>query len=293
MEYKGNRWCFTVNNPGEWRPVWQDAVMSYMVWGLEHAPDTGTIHIQGYVRFGQRKTMNGAKRCINERAHMEKARGNEEQNRTYCLKEGGEHAEHGIFDANQGVKGRRTDLEDIAKKIAEGATMKQIAEQHASDYIRYHQGFRALQTELAVAPPIERQVTVAVLWGPTGTGKTHRIMTNFPSVYTVFPGRDAWGQYSDQETICFEEFDWEKWTIQDMNRYLDKWRCPLDARYHNKFARWQRVFILANSNPLEWWPNATGNLLDAFRRRVRGRCFFINSQEPTLEQIYEQQPSII
>lgn len=265
--------------------------MSYLVWGLEKAPTTGTEHIQGYVRFGQRRTLGGAKRMLRDDAHLERANGNEEQNRTYCLKEGGEHGEYGEYDAKQGIKGRRTDLEEIARKIKEGKPMRDIADEHPGDYIRYHQGLHALQTQIAAAPPIERNVQVTVLWGPTGTGKTHRVLTNYPETHIVFPGRDPWGQYSDQPVICFEEFDYEKWTVQDMNRYIDKWRCPLDARYQNKHARWTRVFVLANSNPLSWWPMATTALQDAFRRRIRGNTFFVDSQEPTLEQILASDPN--
>jgi len=43
----GKRWCFTINNPGEERPTFDAGVTLYMCYGLEAAPTTGTIHLQG------------------------------------------------------------------------------------------------------------------------------------------------------------------------------------------------------------------------------------------------------
>jgi len=43
----GKRWCFTINNPGEYRPMFDAGVALYMCYGLETAPTTGTIHLQG------------------------------------------------------------------------------------------------------------------------------------------------------------------------------------------------------------------------------------------------------
>lgn len=116
------RWCFTVNNPGEWRPTYSAATMDYIVWEVEHVDD-GTPHIQGYVRFKRTRDMASAKRLLCERAHVEPARGSEEQNRVYCTKEGddAEHGEQGVYDAQAGKQGRRTDLETVAERIRLGA----------------------------------------------------------------------------------------------------------------------------------------------------------------------------
>lgn len=262
-----NRWCFTVNNYGDWRPVYNAAEMDYLVYGLE-VGEQGTPHVQGYVRFKNRKRMNTVKNLF-ERAdmHLEPAKGTEMQNKTYCIKDG-QFSEFGTFDANVGKQGNRSDLEAIMVACQAGATMTAIALAFPADFIRYHGGIEALRQAVAPLPPLERDVRVTVLWGPTGVGKTHRIRTEFPNSYSVEPGRAPWDAYQGQTEVVFDEFDYSKWTITMMNRYLDKWRLELDARYHNKYAAWTRVVICANSSPPHWYPNEAPPLLDAFRRRL-------------------------
>lgn len=266
------RWVFVVNNPGDWRPKW-DANAAYLVYQLERGEEQGTTHLQGYVRFAKRKRFKTAKSWFsNDAVHIEKAQGNEQQNRDYCTKEQTRVDgpwEFGTFVPRQGMAGRRSDLEDIAEKIvSKGATAKQIATEHPGDFIRYHQGIYALLQEAQPLPPMEREIKVLVLWGPTGTGKTHRIRHACPDIYDVKPGRDPWGAYAGEEAILFDEFDYTRWPITDMNRYLDKWRCMLDARYRDKYARWTRVAICANSSPESWYTEERWPLVQAFRRRI-------------------------
>lgn len=118
---RSDRWVFTINNPDNFRPQFIDATMDYLVWEIERG-EQGTEHVQGYVRFKTRKHLEAAQRLISPRAHMELARGNEQQCRDYCLKDSAtaEHLEAGIFDPQRGRQGRRTDLEAIHALITNG-----------------------------------------------------------------------------------------------------------------------------------------------------------------------------
>lgn len=262
-----NRWCFTVNNYGEWRPQFIEGDMDYLVYGLE-VGEAGTPHVQGYVRFKNRKRLNTVKNIF-ERAdmHLEPAKGTEQQNKTYCIKDG-QFVEFGSYDPSVGTQGNRTDLAAIHTMIQTGATLAAIAAAFPADYIRYHGGIQALREVVAPLPPLERDVRVTVLWGPTGVGKTHRTRMDFPDIFSVEPGRDPWGGYQAQDAVVFDEFDYSRWTITSMNKYLDKWRLEVDARYHNKYAMWTRVVICANSSPLLWYVSEDGPLREALRRRL-------------------------
>jgi len=272
-------------------PPFVPGEMAYMCYQLEVAPTTGARHWQGYVRFFSRKRRSTVKRLLGaEDAHLEKPFGTEEQNKTYCSKEGGSmFSEFGTYDANQGKgQGYRSDLEAAADMIKAGAHLNEVASKFSTDYIRYHGGFEALALRVAPAPPVRRDVLAIVLWGPTGVGKTHRMMSLYPEAYQVEPGRDPWGHYTNQDVVVFDEFDYSKWTIQQMNRFLDVWRCLLDARYHNRFAAWTRVAILANCSPLSWWPEAPMLLIDSFRRRIRGNVFHVTSREQRIEEMEKE-----
>lgn len=261
------RWCFTVNNPLGWTPVYQPEEMAYLVYENE-VGEQGTPHVQGYVRFHGRKRMNTVKNIF-ERPdmHLEMAKGTERENKDYCSKDGAP-VEHGTYDPEAGKQGRRSDLEAVADMVNHGIAIRDIALAHPADFIRYHGGIQALIAAAGPLPPLERDVRVTVLWGPTGAGKTHRIRMEYPAAYSVEPGRAPWDGYQGQTEVVFDEFDYSKWPVTMMNRFLDKWRLELDARYHNRYAAWTRVVILANSSPTRWYANEDAPLVEAFRRRL-------------------------
>lgn len=292
--------AFTYNNVLPGFTIEGLADVAYLVYEHQIAPETGRRHLQGYVRFNNRKRFSTVTAWFAARGmagtHIEKAKGSEEQNRAYCTREetraaGTEPTEYGVYNPNHGKQGTRTDLAGAIDMLDKGASLGEVARAHAADFVRYHRGFQAYADATRPLPPLSRDVTVYVLWGPTGTGKTHRTLNKFPEIYSVKPGRDPWGMYRQETAIFFDEYDWEKWPLQEMNRYLDKWRCMLDARYADKYAMWTTVIIAANTNPSSWYPQAPQLLLDALRRRMTGRCFLVEAQEPTWEQVVSGAPN--
>lgn len=292
------RWMITIFSEED--PV-VPLPVAYGTWGKETCPTTGRVHSHMYLRFEKKCRMSTLKnRLERDDAHCEPAKGTEKQCRDYCWSEG-EHEdklphrlakgpEIGMFDAGMG-QGKRSDLEEIAADAKAGATERYIAEKYSSDFIRYSAGIRNFIAVVAPKPPLMRDVLVTLLWGPTGTGKTHRCLTAYPDLYCVKPGRDPWGLYRGELTILFDEFDWEAWKIQDMNRYLDKWRVMLDARYNDRYGVWTRVLICANSPPQSWWPSAAPLLKDAFTRRIRGQTYLVEQREPDLNGLLNANDS--
>jgi len=297
---QGNRWVFTINFDTvieeeqaavvlpDYRPPWIPGQMTVMAWQWERAPSTGRLHIQGYVRFVKRKRMQTVKNLFDrENMHLELAKSAEKTCIDYCTKEESRVAEgeqHGEVDEAAGIQGRRTDLETAADEIRGGAQMRDVAIAHPATFIRYQCGLYAFQAAVRTPPPAQRDVTVTVLWGETGTGKTHRVMTMYPDIYTVSAGRGPWDGYNDHPRILIDEFLDSQWPITTMNRILDKWRYELDCRYRNKFAVWTEVFICSNSPPMSWYTNEPPMLQAALRRRISGRCFNIKDQAQALSE---------
>lgn len=272
-ESQSKRWAFTWNNPGEQRPVWAPTDMEYLVYQGERGAN-GTEHIQGYVRFNRRVRLSQAKRLLDANAiHLAVARGNEEQNRTYCTKEDTRlwgPVEHGAYAAEEGRQGRRTDIKECTDAITAGLPMKEVALRHPEIYVKYHVGLNQFKAISAPLPALRREVQVLCLWGPTGTGKTYRARMAHPEAYIATPGRDPWGLYRGENCVIFDEFDYRRWTIQEMNRYLDVWRCQLDARYNDRYAEWTRVVICSNLDPTQFWPDEPNQRLrqSIFRRML-------------------------
>lgn len=268
---QSKRWCFTWNNAGQSRPAYNAIEMDYLVYQGEVGAN-GTSHVQGYVRFRTKRRLSAVKTLLgSDSIHVEIAKGTEGDNRRYCTKDEGRlwgPVEHGTFVEGEGTKGRRTDLLAATNMIKQGSTMKEVADQHSEVFVKYHQGLIQLSHAVRPLPPISRTVHVQVLWGPTRTGKTHRVLHTYQDIYQVVPGRDPWGLYKGQKVILFDEFDSSQWPITSMNRFLDKWRCPLDCRYHNLYAEWELVVICSNSSPESWYLNESYPLIQAFQRRL-------------------------
>lgn len=160
-------------------------------------------------------------------------------------------------------------------------SLNEIAKKHPVEWIKFHAGLVDLHSRVTPPPPAIRSITVTILWGNSGTGKTHRVRIAHPTCCLIQAGRDPFASYVTQDVIFFDEFNPDKWTIQQMNLYLDKWPLELDCRYKNKNAYWTKVFICANSNPYNWWPLEHQALREAFWRR----CTHIIQVETIEQQI--------
>lgn len=273
---RSDRWCFTENLSEAWRPAFNETEMLYLVWEIETAPTTGRQHVQGYVRFRNKKMLQTVKNLLHSNdIHLETARGSEQQNRDYCLKEVNnnpdtEHGEEGTFNpeiaANQG---RRTDLEEVSRKVLEpNAKLGDIARENPVTFVRNCSGLVKLFMLTREVGPLTRTISTTWLWGETGVGKTHRVRTTYPEAFVVKPGRDPFGMYSGEKVILFDEWSDQSWTLQDMNFYLDTWATKLDSRYYDKVAQWTKVFIISNTNPSLSYPYLPERLRQAFFRRI-------------------------
>ncbi len=114
----------------------------YGILGEEICPNTGRLHLQGYVALRNAMTMSGLKKAINRKtglnAHIEPKKADDVRDAIgYCEKDGDFHE----WGAKKG-QGRRTDLEAISaisKKGGHGA-MRQIRDEHYGSFVRYHSG---------------------------------------------------------------------------------------------------------------------------------------------------------
>jgi len=287
------RWCFTLNVGGEGQPAadteirFDGATTDYLVVGREVAPTTGQHHLQGYVRFKGKKDMTACKGALgHETVHVEPAKGNEEQNRTYCVKSG-VFIEHGEYKPSAGTSGHRSDLDRAVQMIKDGSSMRDLAREEPVAVVKYQSGLQSLINLVSEAPSA-RDIHTTVLVGTTGTGKTHRVRTQFPDCYAVnLKDKYPWDQYTGQKVLLIDEFDPTSITIQEMNRLLDKWRCPLQARYANKEAFWTQVYICTNLPPEDWYNRLfSSTLVDSLQRRVSepmGKCYQVESQDQVVD----------
>lgn len=288
---QARRWCFTWNNPPETREAIEAFITkskcSYYVIGHEVAPTTGTKHLQGYMEFSAGKRLSTLKE-VQKEIHWLICKGSQEDNYAYCTK-GGNFIEGGI----KGQQGARTDLEDIRTTLRNGGSMLEVAEQNFGSFVRYHKGFEKYQYLLEQqAAQSWRTVNVSYWWGPTGTGKSRAAWTEDPNLYTLACGPTGmwWTGYTNQKTVCFDDFRGNGVQLHVLLRWLDGY--PVQVPVHGGMVWLKCVRIIITSNiPLEsLYPGVDEASREALKRRITDiRHFCENATEATGNTVPSQK----
>ena len=132
-----------------------------------------------------------------------------------------------------------------------------------------------------------------VLWGPTGTGKTHRVwefaLREYGSHDVVFQPLEGsshlwWDDYNPakHKIILMDEFRGSVAKPAFILRLCDRYPMPLPTK-GSSIARGQvdHIFFTSNEHPAEWWPKVPNDrALDPFMRRVddNGECVRITEK---------------
>lgn len=97
---RAKKWVFTLNNYTAEHVAHLSTlfplVCSYLVFGREIAPETGTRHLQGFAHFVDRKSLLQAVASLGQGSHCEVARGSSLQASIYCKKEA-DYEEFGVL----------------------------------------------------------------------------------------------------------------------------------------------------------------------------------------------------
>lgn len=130
-------WCYTLNNPTEAEVTKiQEITAQVHVCGRE-VGESGTPHLQGYVRFHTVRGMSWWKEHF-PRAHVEPRKGTEQEAAEYCRK----GADMLIDTKNDVPEASTTDsskkrfqlAEEVMDEIDSGATAYQICKKHRGFY---------------------------------------------------------------------------------------------------------------------------------------------------------------
>ncbi len=270
-------WCFTINNPteedacaedilrGEDRSVRstnvrtqaQNCRAKYAIWQFESG-ENGTLHIQGYVEWDRKHTFEHVIRLFRGRGHWEIRRDTAEKARNYCKKLDGQVAgpwEIGVWE-DHSFAGKRTDLIEIKRKLDEGTSIKTIAEEHFTDYIRYYKAFENYQDLKQQKRDAKSHVTVVV--GQTGVGKSTWLREQAPEAYWVSPPKGAegiwWDGYQGEKDVIFDDFvDWVPY--RTLLRWMDSFPLRVQFKGGSKEFAPERIWFSSNKHPRNWFEN--------------------------------------
>lgn len=249
----------------------------------EEIGEAGTPHLQGYVVFTKKRTLATVKKLDGlERAHFETCRGTPQDNYRYCTKPDGRLGGPYVWPDGASLpsgQGARKDLGEIAKRIKDGASLKRIAEDHPSDFIRYHKGFQALQTYTAPRRRHDQKTICFVFFGSGGAGKTTfaRRLAHFLAsedgasgdVFSLAPVKGSgqyWDGYNQHDVVLIDEFKGNRMQPTEFNQLIDAGEhcVPVhggQVQFNSKY-----VLITTNVHPTQWWPAI--QFQHSLRRRI-------------------------
>lgn len=261
---RSRAWCFTFNNY-PFVPTLSDfgGSATYLCYGHEFAPDTGTPHLQGYVYLRNAVSLAFV-RAVVDGAHWEVARGSPAQNVQYCRKDG-DFFEEGV----QPAQGKRSDLDAVRDSILAGSSLRDIAQDHFAAFVRYNRGIGAVRFLLAPdrnAPPaLEFHI------GPPGTGKSRAVHQSYPGAYWKPPGV-WWDGYDGESVVIIDEFYGSQYPYAELLRLLDGYPLSVPVKGAFQKMRAERICFTSNVHPRDWYSVADmGTDWDhsALARRVR------------------------
>lgn len=234
-DYCYTSWSEPKPEEGKWR---------YYCYGIEKCPTTNREHYQGFIIFNRTHRLVGAKKILGagNDCHLESRRGTRQQAREYCRKEG-EFREFGEFE--------QLTMAELFKQ-----DIKYLKEEYPAFYCRYYKGLQLLQSK----GEKWRDVSVYIIWGPTGTFKTRSCMEK-DDIYKLDPPYTWWDGYMGESKILIDDYRDGAINTGPLLNICDGYRLRLEVKGSHTWANWNEVYITTNENPEEW-------LTAPLRRRI-------------------------
>lgn len=287
-------WMFTANNPTQevigrfYRGYTfsESNLITYLVAQLERG-ERGTLHLQGYVEFDKPLRLRRAQEVLGMGLiHLESRKGTQDQAIEYCMKQES-RVRLWREDGEKAQQGKRNDLSLLLVRVASGWSRTKIRDTFGATYAR---NYRMIDREIALKQTLDRAVTtceppeVIVLWGLTGTGKSHKALdmckerglVPYPasrgSSICWWDGLEFGGGF---DAIIFNDFvGWESY--DNILRLCDKYATILQHKGRQVICPPLKLIIFtSNLHPTDWWWKTHakellkhGTHLSAFARRI-------------------------
>jgi len=252
-----SRFIFTLNNytPAEEKDIQASCKaknISWLIYGREIAPTTGTPHLQGACVVGRRLAASTiAKYPGFSRMRMSDMDGSCAANKTYCTKQDKNYFEHGTMQE----QGKRNDLVEVVSTLRANHSLRALVsdDNHAATYIRYSRG---IEKFLDLTAPLTR-VQPIVIWlhGPTGVGKSYTARETSGRLFgeegTWMSGVDLqwYDGYNRNKSAILDEFRPENYKFQFLLRLLDRYPVLVPVKHGHTTWCPEVIWITSPTEP--------------------------------------------
>ena len=164
------------------------------------------------------------------------------------LTRAGEIFGNGQIDITE-CRGKRNDLLSMITMLEDGATMDELRESYKTQFLLYQSRLKSYKQNIleTTYKNTFRKLTVTYIHGKTGAGKTRFVMEKYgySNVCRITNYKHPFDYYDNQSCVIFEEFR-SSLKIEQMLNYLDGYPLSLPARYGDKTACFDKVYIVTN-----------------------------------------------
>lgn len=252
-------WMFTLNNPDGEIDFSDFPEITYAIYQHEMG-ENGTPHFQGYLELSKKCRLSAMKKIL-PGAHFEARRGTQKEAIDYCSKEDTRLEGPWTYGTLK-EQGKRSDLLTVKRRLDEGISEKEIADEHFPTWARYYKSIR--EYKRLKTPHREAKTAVIVIVGPTGTGKSYTARETLPTAY--WKDNSLWwdGYDSNPHVIIDEFYGWIK--FDQLLRLLDE--NPMQVEYkggHYNFVA-EKLIITSNKPPHQWYGDKC--YFPALKRRI-------------------------
>lgn len=255
----------------------------YCCVGEEVAPTTGETHWHLYIEYDTQKSFKFMCDAY-PNAWTRPAKGNAAQNIKYCSKE------RLVFEDGKPKKqGKRNDLVRLFDAAAdEGLSMNELALQNKAGFLRYHTGIEKIR-KMFSTPRSEMTICI-VLYGASGTGKSHRAIIDWECTPIEYNGKFFEG-YHGEERVLIDEFRHVDMSKEFFKKLIDRWELKVEIK--GGYVNWRPKLVVLTTNDKSpettWWNGGD----DAIHRRVRWVHVTSKDQVIDLDQIIQSPPKTV
>ena len=297
---RAKHWCFTWNNyPDNYEKIFSQLndqqFFAWAFYGVEVAPTTGTPHLQGMISFKGQVYRNTVYKAFKKMAPMSETlpqliiksdKSTFQEGKDYCSKGqqptddwkkcgkdsmlfglGASVGEYGTMPLDQKTAGLKKikDNYEATLKYAKTGEFDKIAPEHM---IKHRANIKAIAKENKPMPAdlnwAEGQQPNLWIYGPTGTGKSHRardLLKEFGPFYSKNIANKWWDKYEDEESVLCEDIDLSH-SYQGfyLKIWADKYAYPCEIKNSGDLIRPKRIFVTSNYTIQQVFPDPSIHL---------------------------------
>lgn len=158
--------------------------------------------------------------------------------------------QNGLIEADEKTS-KPSRLEQLHARVLAGESVNQILLDDPKAWF-YGRNLERLANAYAMETSKKlRNVEAVYIWGKTGVGKTRSLWETYgKSMYRVSDYSHPWDSYKGEKILVLDEFYSTNIPFNFLLNVLDRYPLDLPARYANKQANWEKVYLVSNV-PLE------------------------------------------